>query len=906
MRKLASMIMAGIAALSLSACGGSGFDSGGTTTTTSTTTSALAVSSSASTVQAGSTTAVTITAVATNSAGTAVSGAAVTFSTSAGTLGSSTATTSTSGQATTTLSVSGVSAGTSVTVTATVGSVSGKTVIAVSTAGSTGVSTLVVASSAASVPPDGSTTAAITVTAKNSSNVAVSGATVSFAATAGVLAVTSATTNSSGVATAVLSGEGVTVGTNITVTAAIGTVTNSTAVTVASSSGTASAASLNLKSSVTTIPSDGSATATITALARNSDNNLIAGVQVCFSADSGGLVVTNGSNGCATTDTTGSATATLSTAANSTTRTITVTATSGSLAPVTTTVQVVPANSTTTIQLGNTGVTGSSTFTSGLIALASNASSISTGGTTTLAIAVVDQNGNLYTAAAVPILFSSTCLANQNATLTTAQGGAVSGNTVTTSTGFASVTYTNVACSGTDAITATANVSNTSYTATGSVTDAAAALGSIQFVSASQTTIGLKGTGLNETSVLTFKVLNSTGGPYQGAQVNFLLNSTTGGVALSPQYATSGTDGTVQTTVSSGTAHSPIRVTASITTPAALSTQSSFLTVTTGLPASAGFSMAIGKASGSSSGGLACPNIETWSILGITAPISVYLSDRYNNPVPDGTSVAFTTDAGQIVGSCNTLGGACTGTNAVTWTSTGTHPGPTSLTNPVTPNPPTVPYIGAGRGMILATTIGEESFDDKNGTGYYVTGENFADLGEPYRDDNENGSYDLGEYFLDFANTGAYKGPSGSFIGITCTSTSCTQDTLAIGTSLEITMSTSLANISLNAVGTGVTNSGTIQLPVLSVVAAGGSIEVNVQDLNGNSMGAGTSLAVTSSNGSVSAALSGATVVGCNAGTGGQNYIISLGGTAATSTVTLNVTSPSGSVTSFPMQVTVQ
>ena len=293
--------------------------------------------------------------------------------------------------------------------------------------------------------------------------------------------------------------------------------------------------------------------------------------------------------------------------------------------------------------------------------------------------------------------------------------------------------------------------------------------------------------------------------------------------------------------------------------------------------------MAVGKASGNSSGGLACPNIETWSILGITAPISVYLSDRYNNPVPDGTSVAFTTDAGQIVGSCNTLGGACTGTNAVTWTSTGTHPGPGSLTNPVNPNPPTVPLIGAGRGMILATTIGEESFDDANGTGYYVSGENFADLGEPHRDDNENGSYDLGEYFLDFANTGTYKARPRLVhryhLLVDFLQAEHTRDR----DFLEIAMSTSDANIAVKPVGfINVTNSGTIQVPALSVGATGGSILVNVQDKNGNSMGAGTTLSVTTSNSSVTAALAGATVVGYNAGSGGQDYTISLGGTAAT------------------------
>jgi hypothetical protein len=585
-----------------------------------------------------------------------------------------------------------------------------------------------------------------------------------------------------------------------------------------------------------------------------------------------------------------------------------VTGTTGSLTPVTATVQVVPAVSSTTVQFGNTGITGASTFTTGQIALGSNASSVSTGGTTTLAIAILDQNGNLYTGGSVPVKFSSTCLANGNATLAAAQGGTVSGNTATTNTGFASLTYTNVACTTTDAITATATASNQSYIATGSVTDQPASLGSVQFVSASQTTIGLKGTGLNQTSVLTFKVLNSTGGPYQGAQVSFALNTSVGGVALAPTTATSGSDGTVQTTVSSGTQHTTVRVTASISSPATLSTQSSQLSVTTGLPTSNGFSISVGK---SNNGGMACPNIESWSIDGVTAPITVYLSDRYANPVPDGTAVAFTSDAGQIVGQCNTTGGSC----GVTWTSANPRPSPDPTTSPTNPATPTAtdPSIVRGRGMILATTIGEESFDDANGTGYYVAGEAFSNLGEPYRDDNENGQYDLGKYFLDFRNTGVYQGPSGSFIGITCASTTCTQNTLAIGASLELTMSTSLANITVSqSRSSNVTFGGTLQAPIVRVPISGGAVVFNVQDRNGNSMGAGTSLSVASSNGgNVAATLAGPSSVGCDGGAGGQFYAIVLTpGTTVTSgasaTVTLNVTSPSASVTSLSFPVIVQ
>ncbi len=116
---------------------------------------------------------------------------------------------------------------------------------------------------------------------------------------------------------------------------------------------------------------------------------------------------------------------------------------------------------------------------------------------------------------------------------------------------------------------------------------------------------------------------------------------------------------------------------------------------------------------------------------GVTVPVTVYLSDRYSNPVPDGTAVAFTTNGGQIDGNCNTSGGQCT----VTWTSS--NPRPT--TNPASQTG-TPPSNGFGRAMILSTAIGEESFDDANGNGFYDSGESFSNLGEPYRDDNQNGA----------------------------------------------------------------------------------------------------------------------------------------------------------------------
>ncbi len=432
---------------------------------------------------------------------------------------------------------------------------------------------------------------------------------------------------------------------------------------------------------------------------------------------------------------------------------------------------------TTTFSMGNGSGSG---FQHGVIGLSSN--SLSAGGTASLSVTVVDQTGTLYTAAPVTVTFNSPCIATGLAVVAASapSTAGTTADTVVTTSGNATATYTAKGCSPSDVITATALVGTSSLMATGTITIASATVGSIQFVSATPSTIGLKGTGLNETSTVVFKVVDSTGGPRPGVPVNFALSTTVGGITLSPTPATSGADGTVKTVVSSGTAHTTVTVTASIASPA-LSTQSSILAVSTGLPASKAFSIAT----------TGCPNVEAFNIDGIVVPIVVRLSDRYQNPAPDGTAVAFTTNGGQVGGNCTTAGG--TGSCSVNWVSSNPRPSPSD-------NPPS---LRPGRATILGTAIGEESFTDIDGSGFYVAADPFANLGEPFRDDNEDGHYDLGKYFLDFEHTGVYVGPDGSgnpasppigtFKGITCTGTapnvSCSTKTWAIGAQLRIIMS---------------------------------------------------------------------------------------------------------------------
>ncbi len=543
------------------------------------------------------------------------------------------------------------------------------------------------------------------------------------------------------------------------------------------------------------------------------------------------------------------------------------------------------------------------------------------GGTTSLSVTIVDKTGTLYTAQSVTVTFSSTCISTGLAKIApsgTSTAGSTA-DTVSSTTGTIDATYTAVGCSGPDVITASAAVASANLTATGTVTVAAAAIGSIQFVSATPASIGLKGTGLNETSTVVFKVVDSSGGARPGVTVAFSLNTTAGGLSLSPATAVSGNDGTVQTVVSAGTEHTAVRVTATIASPA-LSTQSSALTVTTGLPASGAFSLAIGPPS---YGPLACPNVEAYGIDLVTAPFTVQLADRYNNPAPDGTSVAFVTDGGHIDGSCTTpLATPGDGSCKVTWSSA--NPRPTTSSTP--------PSYRNGRAQVLATAIGEESFDDVAQTGYYQAGDAFSNLGEPYLDANESGAYVLGDYFLNFYDAPQYEGPSGSFKGITCTAGTCTATTLAIGVSHLLIMSTSGARIFMSTLSPTVfTDSTPLSLPrspAAPAAPSSGTIAILVTDGNGNPMPAGTTVTAAADSSIGTLTGTGTTyTIGCNSNGGPTSspYSAPLNGpanvpvggnveavtltaptNAGSGNITVTVTSPeSKTVTVFTIPVTI-
>ena len=476
---------------------------------------------------------------------------------------------------------------------------------------------------------------------------------------------------------------------------------------------------------------------------------------------------------------------------------------------------------TVSLRAGILGDSGN--FTQGSIAVTS--SDLSAGGQTGLRVDIVNQTGDLAAGTTAVVAFSSPCLSSGLSTITP--------STVTTVTGRADATYVAQGCSGTDSITATvtSEADSSINGASGSVTVQAAALGGLSFVSATPATIGMSGSPIARQSVVVFKVTNAAAGVVPNQRVTFSLSTAQGGITVTPNEATSDSQGLVQTVVSAGSARAVVRVIASAqnaTSGTTITTTSEQLTISTGLPDQDSFSLAANKLSVEG----ACD--------GEPVNITIRAADRYNNPVPAGTAISFTTEGGKINAQCFT---------GDPLADPSTEAGVCSVLLTVQ-----APRPANGRVSVLATAVGEESFDDDNGNGYYDSGESFEDLGEAFVDYNENGGRDSGEPPIDFNNDGVFQSAGdGAFTGYVCDSpgVNCRSNTLSVRRRIEIVFSTTTPT--LNQLNVATTAPSTWDGDTLRFVGAKSIAFVTavVRDSSGNPLPTGTTYELKTTSGSV-------------------------------------------------------
>jgi adhesin/invasin len=316
------------------------------------------------------------------------------------------------------------------------------------------------------------------------------------------------------------------------------------------------------------------------------------------------------------------------------------------------------------------------------IILTADSTAISLGGTTGVTALILDVEGN-EVGDGTAVVFN-TNLAGTGVT-----------PSVTTFDGSATAIFSAGTKAGVATVTATAGTISASI----SITIQAGSTGSLDFVSADPTLIGVRGSPLQQKSTITFRVLDQNGNIVaDGTQVSFTLVSGLGGGEFIAPTIGGTVAGLAATVLTSGTVAGPVRIRASVTVGTnTLTSSSTNVSITGGPPSAAHLSVASGVL-----------NVAGQVFFDIICPVDAKVADRFGNPVPLGTAVSFLTNGG-IIGAQGLTDGLGDAPSNIKTAAPIPHVGPTA-----DPNDPRTGLV-----TITAVTQGEETFVDSNGNGIF-------------------------------------------------------------------------------------------------------------------------------------------------------------------------------------------
>lgn len=501
-------------------------------------------------------------------------------------------------------------------------------------------------------------------------------------------------------------------------------------------------------------------------------------------------------------------------------------------------------------------------------------------------------NGQPAINTSVQITFNASC-------------GVVSPATVTTDgTGSASTTYTAslATCAGTN-VSVSASAAGAAPVS-GTIAVAGSIATNVQFVSTKPQLIYLKESVGTTQAQVTFKVVDSSGNPLQNKKLRLSLSNKATGVSLNtvgntePVDFTTNNLGLVSAAVFSGTVPTSLNVKATLLDINDATTNvfsnSNLLTVASGRPTQRSLSLALGKLS-----------IEGLNRDGEITTVTLSMADRQGNPVPPGTQVNFVSESGVL------LPAVCFVPPVV----------PETDSSPAIPTSSCTVTIRSqgtrtanGRVSILAYTVGEEDFVDKNGNNIFDNNDTFTDLGRAFRDDNgqaaggANGIYDFGEFQVPREGTSPCNAAGCAGDGVWGAADVRKQATIVFASG-----EARIAGVFLNQVEIlPATSVGGVNYPA-SMVTPG--MNFTVSDLNGNSVPTGSKIDVSVTDNTVNSPLTVIASSGVPAlpgdceiiGTKSFDVLNTIGGFASRVTLknctmrdllTIKVTTPLGTVTS--------
>jgi adhesin/invasin len=316
------------------------------------------------------------------------------------------------------------------------------------------------------------------------------------------------------------------------------------------------------------------------------------------------------------------------------------------------------------------------------VILSADATTIPLGGRTGITAQILDNEGN-EAADGTAVLFKTS----------------LTGTGVTASVTTVDGTATAIFSAGTRAGVATVTATAGTVSASISITIQAGNAGSLDFVSADPTVIGVRGSALPQKSTITFRVLDQNGNLVaDNTQVSFaLISGLGGGEFIAP--TTGGTAaGLASTVLTSGTVAGPVRIRASVTVGTnTLTSSSTNVSITGGPPSAAHLSVASSFV-----------NIAGQVFFDIICSVDGKVADRFGNPVPPGTAVSFFTNGG-IVGAQGLTDELGDAPSRIKTAAPIPHVGPTA--NPTDPR--------TGLVTLMVVTQGEETFADSNGNGLF-------------------------------------------------------------------------------------------------------------------------------------------------------------------------------------------